>query len=496
MNRHAHLSRLGAIALAATAAVALATLGTGSAALAAMQTGPRLTDPAGLFTETTLVDIGDGTSLSGFDAPDDLDPLDGYPTTVPAGSVAHAVSYAGTLEIEDPQTGRDALAYCIDLNTDTEAGVHYVHGEWSEANVPNLGYVEYILLNYYPTTGEPAAAASAAQRAAAVQAAIWFFTDRFVLNAATTVGSLTAGIVADALAGGPAAEPDGPELAVSPTTMPAPDTGEIVGPFTVIGDGPATLRTVGVEVFTDPDGAGALADGDTVAPGSKLWARLVAGEDEHAFILDRVAEHLVGTVYLYDGSNPDRDEAQKLILAQSAELVSRAGAELTPYSAGGLEVTKRIDGPGAGRQDEILIRLSCTDPAGELDQEHTLTVPAAAPAGDHVQRVGGIPAGSECTVAEIEDGSNSEVRSIATEIEPGTATVTAGEVGSVTVANTYGVCDSGGDDSGDDGPGAGPGGCPSALPSTGGKVAATAALAAAAALLGGVLLRAARRRTA
>ena len=56
-----------------------------------------------------------------------------------------------------------------------------MNGEWSEANVPNIGYVARILNTYYPSTNLPAGL-NDNQRAAAVQAAIWFFTDGYVVS--------------------------------------------------------------------------------------------------------------------------------------------------------------------------------------------------------------------------------------------------------------------------------------------------------------------------
>ena len=55
-------------------------------------------------------------------------------------------------------------------------------GTWDAANVPNVDYVARLLNEYYPNTDEPAALTDLNQKAAAVQAAIWFFTDRYVLN--------------------------------------------------------------------------------------------------------------------------------------------------------------------------------------------------------------------------------------------------------------------------------------------------------------------------
>ncbi|SDD68852.1 DUF5979 domain-containing protein [Glycomyces harbinensis] len=296
--------------------------------------------------------------------------------------------------------------------------------------------------------------------------------------------------MADALANGPANEPSTPELTVTPETMPAPDTGEIVGPFTVTADGSSTIRATGVEVFTDPEGANPLADGDTVAPGAELWARIIGPDDPHAFVLDLAAQHLVGTVYLYDGSNPGRDEAQKLVLAQSAEMTSRAGAELIPYTAGSLEITKRIEGPGAGLQDEIAISVSCTDPAGALDQERTLSVPAGSTAGDHLLAVDGLPAESECTITETADGGNDRVRAAETVIDPATVTIAAGATQTATVTNTYVRCAEDGEDA------VAPGGCLESLAATGGATATAVTTAGVLVLMGTVLLFGIRRRTA
>ncbi|MFI7274920.1 thioester domain-containing protein [Streptomyces sp. NPDC049879] len=427
-------------ALVVGLAAVFLTAGTTGGAAARIIPEQRAAGPAGLFTEATIIGTVNGTALSAYDAPDDFDPLGGYPAGIPDGSTADPVAFAGTIEIQD-RNGTTALSYCIDLDVDTEVGIHYEFGEWSEANVPNLGYVEYILLNYFPVTAEPAGAANDNQRAAAVQAAIWFFTDRLVLATDSPVRPFTEAIVADALANGPSPEPDEPELTVTPDFAYVPDTGEIAGPFRVTGDGPAVLETVGgVEVFTDPEGANRLQDGDEVEPGTDLWARSVSDERPQGFVLQRTQTVLVGNALLYDGSNPGFAEAQTLILAQEAELTVRAGAELVPYAAGGLRVTKSILGDGAGRQGEVVVEVDCVDqdPDTDLDQHHVLTFEAGTPAGDHERVITGIPAGSLCTVTETADGDNEFVDLVGEPmIEPGSVTIVAGETQDVSVTDTY-----------------------------------------------------------
>ena len=70
-------------------------------------------------------------------------------------------------------------------------------GTWNAANVPNVGHVAQLLNKYYPNTTEPAALTDLNQRAAAVQAAIWFFSDRYVLNTDDPLHAAVVAIVND-----------------------------------------------------------------------------------------------------------------------------------------------------------------------------------------------------------------------------------------------------------------------------------------------------------
>ena len=87
-------------------------------------------------------------------------PLAEYPAENPADYV-NMDTYAGivqTASVDDPE--QVALMYCINVYLDTEAGVDYVLDSWEESNVPNIGYVTYVLNNYYPNTGLPAGQAA------------------------------------------------------------------------------------------------------------------------------------------------------------------------------------------------------------------------------------------------------------------------------------------------------------------------------------------------
>jgi hypothetical protein len=396
-------------------------------------------DPGGIFTELTITGFGAGQAVAGSRAPAGFDPLAGYPAAVPPGSIVDNASFAGAIQVTDPVSGQVTFTYCIDLLTDTTSGVHYQLGTWDAANVPLLGYIGYILARYYPLTGEPAAAPNNNARAAAVQAAIWFFSDSYVLAAGDPVRPFVEAIVADALANGPEPEPTPPTLAVSPSTLAAPATGEIVGPFTVTSDGPSTIRSVGVEVFADQAGTILLADGAVVPPGATLWARSVSATTPQGFVLERQATILQSTVYLYDGSNPGRTTAQKLVLAQPTDLTRRAGALLTPFAAGALTVDKVITGDGAGLQSDVVIDVTCTSAGGDVVAQRTVTVPAGSAAGSHPQTIGGLPAESECVVTETQNGDNGRVVVTGTSVEPASVMISSGDTVTATVTNSYGI---------------------------------------------------------
>ncbi|TDD57162.1 hypothetical protein E1286_00055 [Nonomuraea terrae] len=165
--------------------------------------------------------------------------------------------------------------------------------------------------------------------------------------------------------------------------MAIPATGGIAGPFTVTGDGPRTLRLEGVEVFTDPNGANQLQEGAQVAPGTRLWARSVSGESPQGFVIERTVTVLVGTVLLYDRSNPSLADAQKLV-------------------------------------------------------RYRVPMRASAPVGSRRTMVTGIPAGSECTITEPVTGDNDHVDLVSPPvISPATIIVTANQTQQVSITNTY-----------------------------------------------------------
>ena len=152
----------------------------------------------------TVTDWFPGQGVTGFIANADspFDPVvDGYPASNPTtGFSPKDEGFAGVIHGTPPGGGATLNLYCIDINTDTWGGIGYALGTWGASNVKNVGYVARILNEYYPHTDEPAtladgAAASSNETAAAVQAAIWFFSDRYVLNTSDTLHDTVVAIV-------------------------------------------------------------------------------------------------------------------------------------------------------------------------------------------------------------------------------------------------------------------------------------------------------------
>ena len=99
-------------------------------------------------------------------------------------------------------------------------------------------------------------------------------------------------------------------------------------------------------------------------------------------------------------------------------------------ATGSLLVTKNIDGPAAGSQDEVKITVTCGGAA-----KPDFVIPAGT-TGLSLQTYSDIPAGSTCDVDETEDGSSSTV-SVTVAGGSQSTTIKAGEQADVAVENTY-----------------------------------------------------------
>ena len=248
----------------------LAVLTANSAAIASAHFDPNHARGASAPGSITLSSTGDGQGTIGFIAPAGFDPLGGYPAAPPAGSTPSNEGFAGTINATSNSSPPVTIqAYCIDLRTSTWVGISYELGTWSASAVPNVDRVARLLNDYFPNTGQPAAAPNDAARAASVQAAIWFFTDRYILDASDPVHDLTAAIVTDVLSKPPLPEPSLPLSVNGPATG---VTGQTVGPFTITTTAAnVVVHVTGGQLFSNAGATTPIADGATVPASTQLF---------------------------------------------------------------------------------------------------------------------------------------------------------------------------------------------------------------------------------
>lgn len=365
---------------------------------------PRSVHPkTGSNTELTLTATGQGHGVTGFIANAD-NPFDSatepYPITNPVtGFTPDNPSFAGVIEGTPADGGQTLEMYCIDLRTDTYLGVGYGLGTWDSANVPNVGFVARILTDYYPNTNEPSALASAANKAAAVQAAIWYFSDRYVLRTSDPLHDAVAAIVAAVQAQGPLVQPPPPSLMITPADSSGP-VGSAVGPFTVTSSlADATVTATGANMFANAAATVPIANGSLVPSGKQIWLQST-GPSEAVLQATARATVPTGNVYLYDGNTSGLTEAQKLILAKTTTLSTTVSAAAEFLAPGSLTVDKAITGPAAGRQGRVVIHTVCDG----MPLTPSLVIRSGAPRGTYAHTYRDIPAGSRCTVTATEDG--------------------------------------------------------------------------------------------
>ena len=336
--------------------------------------------------------------------------------------------------------------YCIDIRTYVYPQMGYGLGSWDAASVPNVGYVARILDEYYPNNPNAPAGLTDDQKAAAAQAAIWYFSDGFVLSTSDSVlHDAVANIVGTIQAEGPLVKPPPPTLKISPPQLSGP-AGSVLGPFTVTTNNPvrrgghrrrgfrsapdATVSITGGTMFSDAAGTKQINNGDSVPSGQTIWVRSASGSS--SAVLEATATAIVpsGNVYLYDGNTAGYKQAQKLILATPATLTTtvQATAQFLP---GSLVVKKTIAGPAAGSQGEVVIHTSCNGTALTPD----LTISAGAHAGG-TRTYEDIPAGAMCTVTETANGSTTAV-AVDVKQDAKTVTVPSGRSATVNITDTY-----------------------------------------------------------
>ncbi len=396
------------VPLVVTLACALALAWT-SPAPASFGTSPRGVERNRTNTELTVTSLGAGQGVSGFiaNAANPFDPIaDGYPATNPptgAGSGWSELNegFAGIINARPSSGGPELSMYCIDILTGTNLGYGYVLGTWDDANVPRVGYLARLLNRYYPNTDEPQTSNNN-QRAAAVQAAIWFFSDRYVLSTSDPLRSTVVAIVNDILQAGPLPAPEPPSLTIDPGSRDG--GGQVLGPFTVSTDHPpATVSATGARMFADAAGTDPIADGTEVPSGQRIWLR---STNPGTAVLEATSRARVpsGNVFLYDGNTEGIENAQKLILAETGELTTTARATADFREPGALRVSKTLAGPAAGQQGRVVIQVTCDDDVERPD----FVIPAGA-TGTQTRTYSDITAGTRCTVVETVNGSSGAV---------------------------------------------------------------------------------------
>lgn len=357
-------------------------------------------------TEMSVSGWSPGQGVTGFIGNAAFDPVtEGYPPSDPTGDprfTSKNEGFAGVIHGQPTAGGQTLLLYCIDIDTSTTVGIGYALGTWGASNVRNVGYVARILNAYYPETNEPASLSDPNQKAAAVQAAIWFFSDRYVLSQGDPVYATVVAIVDKIRAQGPLVAPPKPTLTITPDTISG--ARHVLGPFTVKTDAAsAAVSVTGGTMYSNRAGTVEIGNGTTgtVTSGDQIWLRAAPGFTRAVLQATSEAAVPAGNVYLYAGNNNVGD-AQRLILAQDAEPLETtvaAGAQFLP--GGTLVVSKTIDGPAAGSQGQVVIQVDCGDGVARPD----FVIPAGTPAGTTSRIYRHIVAGTTCTVVETANGS-------------------------------------------------------------------------------------------
>ena len=116
-------------------------------------------------------------------------------------------------------------------------------------------------MNEYCLTKAEPAALSDSQKAAAVQAAIWFFSDRYVLSTGDPLHDVVAGIVSKVQSEGVLPTPPPPSLTITPPLQTSGPLNAVLGPYHVASTDPSVAITVsadGAQMYSDPGGTPAM----------------------------------------------------------------------------------------------------------------------------------------------------------------------------------------------------------------------------------------------
>jgi hypothetical protein len=137
-----------------------------------------------------------------------------------------------------------------------------------------------------------------------------------------------------------------------------------------------------------------------------------------------------GETDLVDVTTEFEPAATVTITAPQPPVAVRVVNTYTP-KPGEVSVRKSIAGPGAGMHDDVVVVVACED-----GQINGLTIPAGAP-GPRTASLGNVPAGDDCAVAELADGSNAAVTASVTGLPDGLFVILPAEDREIDVVDTY-----------------------------------------------------------
>jgi TQXA domain-containing protein len=419
---------LVAVAVLGFAAVALTT--TASARVGVPQ-GPVVLGPAVPGVRAQLTGLGTGLSggaeVQGGVAPAGFDPIaQSYPSTPLPNSIFEEVGWIGTIRMTWAADNSTFEAYCMDILTETSLGYGYRPATAGESERPNTGYIARILANYYPNVpSQPASEPNSSRRAAAVQAAIWYFSDGFVLNATSSTTALRATvekIVNDVRTAGPLTPPAPPVLSISGPTVGAANT--IVGPFTVTAAslggnfvGLTARASAPTELFADAAGTTKLTA--PLGNGGQFWMRSPLGTA--TVTATGTVTGSAGSALLFVAgsapASPSVTKAQTLVLASTATVTAFQQINVTLHATGDLTLSKSIRGSAAGLQGPITLNVECAVLSSTAGATITVVPPSSLapfviPAGTSgsVSTVySNLLVPSLCRASEAGTGANSNV---------------------------------------------------------------------------------------
>ena len=305
-------------------------------------------------SEITMAGTGAGHGVSGFLGPlsSVSDPAVPYPTTIPAGFTPLDEGFAGIIFATPAGGGTPLQLYCINIRTNTFNGVGYNLGSFA-SNVSNVGFVARLLNEYFPNVANSPpngpGIGNDNDRAAAVQAAIWYFSDNYVLSTTDPLRPAVESVVNAVRAEGPLVQPPPPTLTITPASLSGPaGPPPTTGPFTIeTDDAVGAAVAADVSMFSDADGTTAVANGTVVPSGTNIFLQGSAGTTG-TLLATASATVPSGNVYLYSGNIVGVDAAEKLILAAPATLRTTVSAAADFVDTAALIVRKNIAGPSGG----------------------------------------------------------------------------------------------------------------------------------------------------